>query len=139
MVRLNYGHREAFLKKRAPMTIEVAERLRARRGMRKVAARRPKKAQCHVPNCDTLIDQPMCEFHWGLVDGEVRRRVVEAVKELKFHGGRKPTEKILELFTEAIQQASYREGAARAKEAVGAVRAAAPPPRLIQHALPPSR
>jgi hypothetical protein len=97
----------------APMK-KLAEKFRARRGKKKVWQRRPTLARCPFPGCEEMINTFFCATHWPLVDKDTKRALIKAVRELKFHGGRRPDADVLELFEKAIHEVAtrlYKQGA----------------------------
>jgi hypothetical protein len=125
--------------------LEIAEKLRARRGKKKTWQRRPTMALCPMPGCETMVDQPMCPEHWPLVSPDVRQELVAAVRALKFAGGRRPKgelgAKVLELYRIAItevQTALYKRGAEHGSKHVDGNVAAVRPLVGLHQELPPA-
>lgn len=108
------------MKKRNETKLAVATKLRARRGKKKVWQKRPQLARCPFPGCEQLINTFMCPVHWPHVKRDTRRELVKAVRELKFHGGRRPGLEVVELFHQAIKEvatALHAQGVEHVEEA----------------------
>jgi hypothetical protein len=68
----------------------------------------PSRLNCPFPGCKQPGRPFMCNEHWQLVPGDVRRALVKEVYRLKNLGQKKPSPWLIELHTSAMKSVAKK-------------------------------